>query len=173
MPFSKVKHIRLLHAFLCFIRMLLFPVAPLLIVIYDYKLYELIHVSKFQLVFIVLALVIIVQVIKYIYSTIRMDDAFSDGQYMTRFVVKGILESVKWIFIFIGLWIISKDIGTVDLNTIESIQMFLGSILVFIGCKLLEIWFNTLLIKPAEFVMENRHLAYRKAKIEDQSNFVK
>ena len=94
MPFSKVKHIRLLHAFLCFIRMLIFPVAPLLVVIYDYKLYEKIHVNKFQLVFIVLALVIIVQVIKYIYSTIRMDDAFSDGQYMTRFVVKGILESV-------------------------------------------------------------------------------
>ena len=51
--------------------------------------------------------------------------------------------------------------------------MLRGSVLVFVGCKLLEIWFNTLLIKPAEFVMENRHFAYRKAKIEDQSNFVK
>ena len=172
MVFEKVKHIRLLHALLAFIRMILFPVLPIVFVIYQYELYEKIHVDKYQLTFLVLSVVVVVYLLKYIISTVKMKDAFTDGQQMVRYIVQAVLQSLKWIVVFIALIIISKDINSIDITKIENVRMFIGSVLLFIGFKLLDTWYYALLIQPVEFVMENRMLAYRKACIDQQSEFI-
>ena len=173
MPFEKVKHLRLLSIILEFIKICIFPIAPLMIVIYTYNLYEKINVDKYAIAFWVLLIVIAINILKYVMSQIKLKDAYSNAQYMTRFCIEGLLTSLKWIIILVVGIVIIKSLHSVDITSIETVRAMLGMILIFIILKIVEIWFETLLIKPCNFAMENRHYAYLKSHIENQTQYIK
>jgi len=160
LPFENAKHRLLWKLFLHTIEVIIFPIIPIFTVCKVFNLFERETVSKFKLIFIIIAITLIVYLINFFIGKLRTLPETSDARRRLKYTMVGVIDTVPWLGVVALIFICYNAAKNIESTMTGLFSLLLIIFLVLSVCKIAVVWLNALLIKYLDVVDEDAERGY-------------